>query len=134
MPRATGPRAGAQGRIAIVVCVLAVLAVTLAIPVREWLSQRAEISRLQSDVAAAQARVAELEQQALDWDDPAYIEAQARTRLHFVYPGEVGYVVLGADDRPVSTDPPPPNESEPWYAVLWDSTRAADRVDPVVVP
>ena len=41
-----------------------------------------------ADLQAAEAR----------WDDPAYVEAQARARLHFVRPGEVGYVVLTEEE------------------------------------
>ena len=34
------------------------------------------------------------------WQDPAYVEAQARERLHYVLPGETRYVVLGPDEAP----------------------------------
>lgn len=106
---------------------MAALALTLAIPVRAWLSQRAEIAALEADVAAAKVRVADLEQQVDDWNDPAFVIAQARSRLHFVFPGEVGYVVLGSDDRPVSPDPTPEGANDPWYSLLWESTRQADQ-------
>ena len=39
--------------------------------------------------------VAGLEQELADWEDPAFVIAQARSRLHFVFPGEVGYVATG---------------------------------------
>ena len=109
---------------------LAALAVTLAIPVRAWLSQRAEIAALESDVAAAKLRVADLQQQVEDWNDPAFVIAQARSRLHFVFPGEVGYVVLGSDDRPVTTESKPEGPTDPWYSLLWESTRQADQPSP----
>lgn len=114
------------GRAAIFVVVLAVLALTLAIPVREWLSQRAQIAALEADVASSQARVADLEKQAADWQDPAFVIAQARSRLHFVFPGEVGYVVLGTDDRPMTPATQAPVPAAPWYTRLWESTRQAD--------
>ena len=114
------------GRVVALVVVLAALAVTLAIPVRAWLTQRAEIAALEADVAAAQTRVAGLQKQLEDWNDPAYVIAQARSRLHFVFPGEVGYVVLGSDDRPVTADPVAPQRPVPWYEQLWESTRQAD--------
>lgn len=114
------------GRAAIVIVVLAALGLTLAIPLREWLAQRAEIAALSDEVEAAQKRVDALEGEAADWEDPAYVVAQARARLHFVFPGEIGYVVLGADDRPI--DPVPQEAGPPvaWYSVLWASTREAD--------
>ena len=117
------------GRAVALIVVLAALAVTLAIPVRAWLSQRAEIAALEADVAAAQTRVADLEQELEDWNDPAFVIAQARSRLHFVFPGEVGYVVLGSDDRPVATELPAEEQPVPWYEQLWESTRQADRAD-----
>ena len=121
------PRPALTGRAVLLLVVVAALALTLAIPVRAWLSQRAEISALEADVAAAKVRVADLEQQVDDWNDPAFVIAQARSRLHFVFPGEVGYVVLGSDDRPVSPDPSPEGVNDPWYSLLWESTRQADQ-------
>ncbi len=116
------------GRVVALIVVLAALAVTLAIPVRAWLTQRAEIAALEADVAAAQLRVADLQQELEDWNDPAFVIAQARSRLHFVFPGEVGYVVLGSDDRPVTPDTTAAQRPVPWYEQLWESTRQADLV------
>ena len=81
--------------------VLAALVVTLAIPLRAWMSQQAEIAALEADVAQSRERVESLRAELEDWEDPAFVIAQARSRLHFVFPGEVGYVVLGEDDRPI---------------------------------
>ena len=121
-----GARPTLTGRAAILILVVAALVVTLAIPLRAWLSQRAEISSLEADVSQARDRVAALEAQVKDWDDPAFVVAQARSRLHFVFPGEVGYVVLGEDDRPVVPDAMESTTQDPWYTRLWDSARQAD--------
>lgn len=121
-----GVRPTLTGRAAILILVVAALVVTLAIPLRAWLSQRAEISALEDDVAQARDRVAGLEAQLADWDDPAFVIAQARSRLHFVFPGEVGYVVLGEDDRPVALEERRPTARDPWYMRMWESTRQAD--------
>lgn len=114
------------GRAVLFVLVLAGLALTLAIPLRGWLAQRAEISALQADVASAEQRVRDLELAAADWEDPAFVVAQARTRLHFVYPGEIGYVVLGDDQRPIPDEPETTQPEPAWYERLWESTRQAD--------
>ena len=74
--------------------VVVVLITILAIPFREWITQGARISELESQVAWHNQRVADLQTARDRWKDPAYVEAQARARLHFVRPGEVGYVVL----------------------------------------
>lgn len=120
------PRPALTGRAAILVLVLAALVITLAIPLRAWLSQRAEISALEADVAQARERVDGLRAELKDWDDPAFVIAQARSRLHFVFPGEVGYVVLGEDDRPVAPEATEVTAQDPWYSRLWESTRQAD--------
>ena len=123
----SGTRPALTGRAAILVLVLAALVVTLAIPLRAWMSQQAEIAALEADVAQARERVAGLEQELADWEDPAFVIAQARSRLHFVFPGEVGYVVLGEDDRPIVPEADPVTDQAPWYSRLWDSTLQADR-------
>ena len=71
--------------------------VVLAPTVGLLLEQRRDIAALEAQVAAQEANVEALSAEAARWDDPAYIEAQARDRLFFVYPGETSFVVL--DDR-----------------------------------
>jgi cell division protein FtsB len=123
----SGARPTLTGRAAILVLVLAALVVTLAIPLRAWLSQQSEIAALEADVEQARERVDGLRAELEDWEDPAFVIAQARSRLHFVFPGEVGYVVLGEDDRPVVPEATADVDDAPWYSQLWDSTRQADR-------
>ncbi len=41
-----------------------------------------------------QAAVDELNEDLARWEDPAYIEAEARDRLFFMYPGESTYLVI----------------------------------------
>jgi hypothetical protein len=72
-----------------------------------------------------------LEAERARWNDPAYVKAQARTRLLYVMPGEKGFVVL--DDRKVArrADPRsagvavPRTTDEIWYETLWESVRVA---------
>jgi cell division protein FtsB len=123
----SGRRPTLTGRAAILVLVLAALVVTLAIPLRAWMSQQAEIAALEADVAQSRERVESLRAELKDWEDPAFVIAQARSRLHFVFPGEVGYVVLGEDDRPIVPDEERAADQAPWYSRLWDSTLQADR-------
>lgn len=113
----------ATGRAVFLLAVVLALGLTLALPVREWVVQRSTISSLEADVAAAAQRVADLEVAQERWQDPAYVAAQARARLHFVLPGEVGYVVLGDDDQPISDTAVA--SSRPWWSTLWDSMSAA---------
>ncbi|SDR80055.1 septum formation initiator family protein [Agrococcus carbonis] len=71
--------------------------VVLAPTVGLLLEQRRDIDALEAQVAAQHENVDSLESEVARWDDPAYIEAQARDRLFFVYPGETSFVLL--DDR-----------------------------------
>ncbi len=60
------------------------------------------------------------------WRDPAYVEAQARARLHFVRPGETAYVVISPDSAPAAVTP---RVAEPvrvaWFDSLWQSVEGA---------
>ncbi len=98
---------------------------SLAVPVRQWFAQRAEIAQLRADVEAARDRVADLQLEKLRWDDPAFVAAEARRRLHFVLPGEVGYVALGTEKTEEEIAAEAAGE-QPWYATLWGAVRAAD--------
>jgi cell division protein FtsB len=110
--------------------VLAGLALSLALPVREYVRQRSDISALQTEAAQRQARVAELQHRLQQWQDPAYVATQARSRLQYVMPGEVGYVVLDPKEAPapaaIDTTASAPVEDTPWYSVLWSSVHKAD--------
>lgn len=71
--------------------------VVLAPTVGLLIEQRRDIAALEQQVTAQQENVEALETEVAHWEDPAYIEAQARDRLFYVYPGETSFVLL--DDR-----------------------------------
>ncbi len=127
----SGPRL--TGRAAALLVVVGLLVVAYAWPAREYLRQRSELAQLRSDAAATQARVSQLEAERQRWQDPAYVEAQARDRLHFVLPGEVAYTVLRPGQTkerqtlPRSTPP-----ATAWFDDLWGSVQGAD--DPGASP
>ena len=118
-------RASYTGRAVVLVLVLVALAFMLAVPIRSWVAQRGQIASLEQQVAEAAATVQSLQVQKERWADPAFIAAEARRRLHFVMPGEVGYVALGADGAPV-TAPAADAPQASWGSSLWSSVRAAD--------
>ena len=125
--RPPGPpsRASFTSRAVILALISAALIFTLAVPVRAWFAQRAQIASLRSDVDAAQARVGQLQIEKQRWSDPAFVAAEARRRLHFVLPGEVGYVTLGtgADAAAETADEV---GQDPWYTELWGALQQAD--------
>jgi cell division protein FtsB len=125
-------RSPLTGRAVVLLLVVAALVVSSVVPMRTFFEQRADLAALRAQTAEQQARVAALEAQQLRWDDPAYVEAQARTRLHFVMPGEVGYVVLEPDEAPDPETARAQQEAastDPWYSTLWGSVQAADAVE-----
>ena len=68
-----------------------------------------QIAALEQQVDDKQQSVTDLEGELARWDDPAYIESQARERLLFIYPGEYSYLVIGdaavartSDGAPIS--------------------------------
>ncbi len=127
MRRDTGPaRDSFTGRAFVLALVAVALLLTLAVPVRTWFSQRATIAGLRADVAAASDRVASLQVERQRWEDPAFVAAEARRRLHFVLPGEVGYVTIGADGAAVAGAADQQGSTDPWYVSLWGALREAD--------
>ena len=132
-------RSGLTTRAAVLGLVVCALVVSAALPLREYLTQRSQIQRAQDELAAMRARVTALEKQKRLLEDPAYVKAQARTRLHYVMPGETAYVVLSPSPSPVpgaggrsgvtATGP-----EAPWYSQVWGSVRAADRPAPLPTP
>lgn len=116
-----------------VITLVAFLALFLAPTLRGYLDQRAEISRAQADVAAEERRIAEIQAELDAWQDPTYVEHQARERLRFVMPGEVALAVL--DDTgeqltqalpgmaPVTVDV---HTNRAWYGEVWESVRVAN--------
>lgn len=125
-------RATLTGRAAILLLVLAVLAVSYASSMRAWLTQRSELNSLRQQISEQRVDVAALQQQTRRWQDPAYIETQARLRFGWLMPGETGYRVLGSDGEVLSSggselSDPTPSAQEPsqWWAEQWDSVVEA---------
>ncbi len=125
-------RAFVSGRTAVLLTIAVIAVILLALPLREYLSQRAEINSAASKAIEQRERVDELQRQVDLWQDEDYVRGQARERLHFLLPGEVGYKVIDPNavenklaEQPVEADGP----RGPWYDRLWNSVDAADRVD-----
>jgi len=115
--------------------VVVILITILAIPFREWITQGARIAELESQVAWHTQRVSDLQAAHERWKDPAYVEAQARSRLHFVRPGETAYVVL-RPEQPTANAPTETAQgaAPPWFDALWETVRAADAAGTGVDP
>lgn len=77
--------------------IIVLFVVILAPSLRTLISQQQQISSLQKSVDKQKADVGALKDDVARWNDPAYIEAQARDRLLYVYPGEYSYLVMNSD-------------------------------------
>src|SRR4051812_2210559 len=135
-PRATAAatpairRANLTARAAILAVAVASVALALALPFKVWVAQRGEISSLQAQTREQEHRVAALKRAQQRWTDPAYVEQQARLRLHYAMPGEKTYVVLGKPKARHHKATAAPTESTlngPWYSRLWQSVEAAGK-------
>ena len=119
------------GRAAILALVVAVLVVSYASSLRVWLEQRRNIANLEQQISASQVAVATLRQEKRRWHDPAYVEIQAKQRLQWVLPGEIGYRIIGSDAKAGTGDPLAGSgdeaaQSDPqWWEGVWGSVEAA---------
>lgn len=126
-------RGSLTGRAAVLALVLGVLAVSYAYPLRAWYDQHRERTELRAEAERLEEEVAALETQLRLWDDPTYVQAQARQRLGYVLPGEIGYVVVdetGEPEAELGPDGLPVLIEGEWYSRLWTSIQAADGVQP----
>ncbi|WP_157156852.1 MULTISPECIES: septum formation initiator family protein [unclassified Diaminobutyricimonas] len=93
--------------------------VVLAPSLRVLIEQQQQISALRDAVAEQEKSVEDLEQEVARWGDPAYLEAQARERLYYVYPGEVSYLVIDDGQTPVAADGLPISDEIQTTEVDW---------------
>ncbi|AKG43272.1 FtsB family cell division protein [Streptomyces xiamenensis] len=129
-------RSRLTGRAALLALVIGALIVALAYPLREYVSQRSEIGDERRKAQDAEERVEELRDEKARWQDPAFVEQQARRHLHYVRPGETGYILPappgaqedGEAERLRNRSAP---ANRPWYDNLWDGIDKADRAAPV---
>ncbi len=132
---AVGRRVYLSARGVLLIILILVFVVTTAIPLKNYLDQRGRINELQSSQDANEARIKELQNQVERWKDPAYVKAQARNRLHYVMPNEVGYIVLEADEAQaiVQSQTEEVGVRPAWYRTLWSSLHdAADTAPPLL--
>jgi cell division protein FtsB len=135
------PRARFTNRAAILLVVFAVLVVSYASSMRAYLQQREHIDTLRQQIATSKADIAASEREKRRWQDPAYVEAQARARFGWVLPGETSYQVLDANGKPLTgndalTDPASiaPEKPKAWWTEAYSTLEAADHPERHVVP
>ncbi|MFI6089050.1 septum formation initiator family protein [Streptomyces sp. NPDC051218] len=119
-------RSRLTGRAALLALVLCSLVVALAYPIRQYVSQRAEIADQRKEQAERRENVEKLRDEKARWRDDAYAEQRIRDRLHYVMPGETGYTVIDPEAaQKQRTDQGA--AARPWYSNVWDGVDKADR-------
>jgi len=101
----------ASGFTATVLALIVTGVVVLSPSLQVLAEQRQDIAQLEAQLAETDAEVLRLEDQLQRWNDRVFVETQARSRLMFVYPGDITYLVLddlpeedGNDDIVISED------------------------------
>ena len=121
------------GRAVLLAAVLCGLALTLAVPLRTYFTQRAEAAELAAQREQLIDDVARLRDRRVQQEDPANIKREAKDRLRLVMPGETAYIVQvpGMEQPAVPIQPAKTREPDPWYTELW---RSISLPQPVAAP
>ena len=121
---------GVSNRALIVGIVLFVVAITLAPPIQHYFTQRAQINSLKSKIVDNQEMLKKAAAELAQWDDPEFVASQARSRLHFVFPGERQYIVVGNEEIKDQNMQPKVSEQipigVPWYSRLISSITSTN--------
>lgn len=117
------PRFRLTRRAGILALALCTVMVTVAYPLQEYLAQRSRIAAQNAQNAQTAAQIAQLKKQLARWSDPDYVEIQARERLHYVMPGEIGFIVPSTEGSSEPLGMPSPS-AQPWYDNLWSTLKS----------
>lgn len=132
------PRRGSAGPISffLALIIVALGLIQLAATFHSYAINLSELNGLKNQQAQLVSRKQDLENQIQRWNDKAYVTAQARDRLGFIFPGEQAIRVLhpeavtGQDDQNAKTDKgiqAPRKNTLPWYQEMAYSFRKADQ-------
>ncbi|MCT1458819.1 septum formation initiator family protein [Aestuariimicrobium sp. p3-SID1156] len=129
---------GVTWRAVAVLAVLFILLLSYLNSLRVYFSQQQEMAETRAQIESERRQIQELQDEKTRWEDPNYVKAQARSRLGWVVPGEVGYKVIGADGKPLGggaeLDPATTDEKGKhpvtWWERLIGSLKTADNPVP----
>ncbi len=121
---------GLSNRALIVGIILFALAVTLAPPIQHYFTQRAQINSLQTQLSDNQKMLDAAAAELAKWNDPEYVASQARVRLHFIFPGERAYIIIGNGEITDGEQETKVSEQLPiglpWYSRLISSITSTN--------
>jgi cell division protein FtsB len=128
-PPAAAPRTTRlTGRAAVLAVVICAIALSLAYPVREYITQRKQIDALVAQQQVMLNQVKGLQRQQARLNDPDYIEKVARQQLDMCFPRTTCYIVTGGQSQAGPAARAAKAGPAPWYDKLWKSVRQADAI------
>ncbi len=107
----------------------ALLAVMVLPSAYQWWQQDQDYRDITQRVAAAQERNSDMRHQLELWNDPDYIDSQARARLNYVKPGETQYAVTDPGEDYQEKSPlmaASVGPHRPWVQTFATSLQEAD--------
>ena len=115
-------RRRSSNRLLSLIALVFIFTLTIAPPVKNYFTQRAQINALKSQLSADNSALQKAREQLLLWQDPEFIKTQARERLHFVLPGERQYIVIEGENTEAQNGTTKIAsalvDGQPWYARL----------------
>jgi cell division protein FtsB len=111
-------------RAALLALVVCALALSVAVPLNTYLSQRNALQAQLQQQEVLRAQLQQLQKREQQLSDPAQVEAEAKSRLRYVLPGQTPYVVQLPGSSPLPSSgltAPSPGTSASWYQTLWNS-------------
>ncbi|MCF8552383.1 MAG: septum formation initiator family protein [Candidatus Planktophila sp.] len=115
-------RRRSSNRLLSLIALVFIFTLTIAPPVKNYFTQRAQINALKSQLSADSSALQKAREELLLWQDPEFIKTQARERLHFVLPGERQYIVIEGENTEAQNGTTKIAsalvDGQPWYARL----------------
>ena len=127
------PTRGISVRWLLIVTTSFIVILTVAPSLQRYFAQRAQINALHTQINDANRALEDAKRELAKWNNPNYIASQARTRLHFVFPGERQYAIQGLPDDSTNSQQPASQVSNqipsglPWYGKLMASITATNQ-------
>lgn len=116
----------------IVACVIIAIAALQFIQVLgTYMQSKSELDAAKEEQVELQNQKNELEEELGRWNDNAYVEAQARSRLGFVFPGERSVHLTNTGREQTTTTPQTQSTkiTVPWYTEVMYSLEKSDQGD-----
>ncbi|MCI6574577.1 MAG: septum formation initiator family protein [Actinomycetaceae bacterium] len=104
-------------------------------PLRAFITQQEQLRSLNDELAARREHISELNDAIALWNDPQYVQSQARQRLGYVMPGQTLYYVTGkqaqsaaSGEQRIAQANKERRAATPFYMTMWDSIVIAGQV------